>query len=93
MKKIFVFALVLVSVAFFFGCSADGIFISDKEPPTWEGEPSSTNPSTGPGGGGEQYCSFYEISERENMCEKLDGQLTEDICKGILNGTVVNSCP
>jgi len=90
-KKILVLAF--VSAAFFFGCSADGSFNSNTNPPGWDGIPSTTSPSTGPGepgpNGGENYCSIY-IPGAGTICAPLQGFTAQDcIDEG---GQPVGSC-
>jgi hypothetical protein len=92
MKKIFSFALTLVSTAFFFGCSADSQFTSDIAPPAWDNELPLDDGGSGPGGGPGriQYCYVYMYGEY--ICEQLSSDLTADVCD-YYGGNVVNSCP
>jgi len=91
-KKLF--ALVLISAAFFFGCSADSSFTSGIPTPAWDGEPSTTgHPGQGPGpgpGGGPQYCAYkwYGILD---SCEEIDESFTKEDCDSN-NGKIVSSC-
>jgi hypothetical protein len=88
-KKIF--ALAFVSVAFFFGCSADGYSGSNNVPPAWDNALPTTPSTGGPGGGGTQYCSAY-IPGYGNVCEEIEDSEDLEYCE-YMGGHVVPSCP